>query len=95
MADALETTRRRLRRLRQMRKTGSIASACEALASIWEAGKKPGSIVLRSALLRADGERPRLAKLVLPRGIALRFYLLAALRSAAWTQTTPGRTSSR
>ncbi|MEV8095253.1 hypothetical protein [Kitasatospora sp. NPDC085879] len=77
MADARETNERRLRRLQQMRRTGSVTQASEALGGIWKAGKKPDSIVLRTALLRADGERSRLTKLVLPRGIALRFYLLA------------------
>ncbi|MFF9016119.1 hypothetical protein ACF09C_24530 [Streptomyces sp. NPDC014870] len=77
MADAQETNERRLRRLRQMRKTGSVTNASEALDGIWQAGKRPDSIVLRSTLLRAEGERSRLTKLVLPRGIALRFYLLA------------------
>ncbi|MCX2178963.1 hypothetical protein KV205_00175 [Streptomyces sp. SKN60] len=77
MADARETNERRLRRLQQMRKTGSVTEASEALGGIWKAGKKPESIVLRTALLRADGERSTLTKLVLPRGIAVRFYLLA------------------
>lgn len=81
MAHAQETNERRLRRLRQMRKTRSVTDASEALDGIWQAGKKPDSIVLRSTLLRADGERSRLAKLVLPRGIALRFYLLAAFEA--------------
>ncbi|MFD3885025.1 hypothetical protein [Streptomyces microflavus] len=81
MADAQETNERRLRRLRQMRKTRSITNASEALAGIWQAGKKPDSIILRSTLLRADGARSRLTKLVLPRGIALRFYLLAVFEA--------------
>ncbi|MEV7076671.1 hypothetical protein [Streptomyces sp. NPDC093990] len=77
MADARETNERRLRRLQQMRKTGSVAEASEALEGIWKAGKKPELIVLRRALLQADGNRSRLTRLVLPRGVALRFYLLA------------------
>jgi hypothetical protein len=64
-----------------MRKTGSVVNASEALGGIWKAGKKPDFIVLRRTLLRADGERSRLTKLVLPRGIALRFYLLAAFEA--------------
>ncbi len=64
-----------------MRRTGSVTKASEALSGIWQAGKKPDSIVLRSALLRADGERSRLTKLVLPRGVALRFYLLAVFEA--------------
>lgn len=64
-----------------MRRTGSVAKASEALDKIWKAGKEPDSIVLRSVLLRADGERSRLTKLVLPRGLALRFYLLAVFEA--------------
>ncbi|MEU8883887.1 hypothetical protein [Streptomyces hydrogenans] len=81
VADAQKTNERRLRRLRQMRKTRSITYASENLAGIWKGGKEPDSIVLRSALLQADGERSRLTKLVLPRGIALRFYLLAVFEA--------------
>ncbi|WP_367540433.1 hypothetical protein [Streptomyces globisporus] len=81
MTDARETNERRLRRLQQMRKTGSVAKASEALGEIWEAGKKPDPIVLRSAFLHAEGERSRLTKLVLPRGIALRLYLLAVFEA--------------
>ncbi|MFD3819807.1 hypothetical protein ACFWRZ_32500 [Streptomyces rubiginosohelvolus] len=81
MADARETNERRLRRLQQMRKTGAVAKASEALGEIWEAGNKPDPVVLRSALLHADGERSRLTKLVLPRGLALRFYLLAVFEA--------------
>lgn len=64
-----------------MRRTGSVAKASEALDKIWRAGKEPDSIVLRSVLLRADEERSRLTKLVLPRGLALRFYLLAVFEA--------------
>ncbi|MFJ2607992.1 hypothetical protein ACIO13_23910 [Streptomyces sp. NPDC087425] len=96
MANALDAMKRRLRRLQQMRKTGSFTEASEALDGIWKAGKKPDSIILRSALLRADGERSRLTKLVLPRGIALRFYLLAVFEAqcrldvgAPWQNVRP------
>ncbi|MCX5535222.1 hypothetical protein OG785_32305 [Streptomyces sp. NBC_00006] len=81
MADAQETNERRLRRLRQMQRNGSVTNAAESLDGIWKAGKEPDSIVLRSTLLLADGERSRLTKLVLPRGIALRFYLLAVFEA--------------
>ncbi|MFF9690990.1 hypothetical protein [Streptomyces sp. NPDC014623] len=81
MADARETNERRLRRLQQMRRTGSVMKASDALDRIWKDGKKPDSITLRSALLQADGDRSRLTKLVLPRGIALRFYLLAVFEA--------------
>lgn len=52
MTDARETNARRLRRLAQMRKTDSVAGACTALWTMWETGKKPDSIVLRSSLLQ-------------------------------------------
>ncbi|MFC8833292.1 hypothetical protein ACFWJE_32490 [Streptomyces griseoincarnatus] len=48
---------------------------------MWEAGRKPDSIVLRSTLLPASEGRSRLTKLILPKGIALRFYLLAAFEA--------------
>ncbi|MGW1364878.1 hypothetical protein ACWCQP_46700 [Streptomyces chartreusis] len=81
MADAREANARRLRRLTQMRKTDSISGACRALQGIWETGRKPEAIVLRSSLLQASEERSRLTRLVLPKGIALRFYLLAAFEA--------------
>lgn len=81
MADARGTNARRLRRLAQMRKTDSVTGACKALQDMWETGRKPDSIVLRSTLLQATEERSRLTKLILPKGIALRFYLLAAFEA--------------
>jgi hypothetical protein len=81
VADERETNERRLRRLQQMRRTGSVTRASEALGGIWKTGKKLDSIVLRTGLLQADGERSSLTKLVLPRGIALRFYLLAVFEA--------------
>lgn len=78
MAGARETNSRRLRRLRQMDKSRSVAGASKALRDIWEAGRKPGAVVLRIELLEgSEGQRPSLTRLVLPKGIALRFYLLA------------------
>ncbi|MFD4546302.1 hypothetical protein [Streptomyces sp. NPDC058466] len=97
MADAQEAANaRRLRRLRQMRKTDSITRASSTLRGIWQAGKKPDSIVLRSTLLAASDEHSRLTELILPRGIALRFYLLAAFEAqcrlgsgAPWQNVLP------
>ncbi|MFK4687735.1 hypothetical protein [Streptomyces pristinaespiralis] len=78
MADARETNARRLRRLREMNKTKAVARASTALRDLWEASRKPDEIVLRLELIqRPDGERAPLVRLVLPRGIALRFYLIA------------------
>ena len=63
-------------------RNGRLAGAAsKALDGIWKAGKKPDSIVLRSSLLQADEERSRLTKLVLPRGMALRLYLLAVFEA--------------
>ncbi|MFF9922773.1 hypothetical protein ACF1HG_35275 [Streptomyces globisporus] len=53
----------------------------EALERSWRAGKKPDSIVLRSILLKSDGDRSKLTKLVRSRGVALRFYLLAVFEA--------------
>ncbi|MFF8952333.1 hypothetical protein ACF09I_26525 [Streptomyces sp. NPDC014940] len=96
MADAREANARRLRRLAQMRKTDSIKHASSTLRGIWENGRKPGSIVLRSTLLAASEERSRLTELILPRGLALRFYLLAAFEAqcrlepgAPWRNVLP------
>ncbi|MFF4035976.1 hypothetical protein ACFYZ2_40595 [Streptomyces sviceus] len=63
---------------------------------MWEAGRKPDAIVLRSSLLQASEERSRLTRLVLPKGIALRFYLLALFEAqcrlnvrAVWENALP------
>lgn len=78
MADTRDATSRRLRRLGEMQKTKAVEGASRALRDVWEAGRKPAEIVLRFELIqRPDGERAPLTRLVLPRGIALRFYLLA------------------
>jgi hypothetical protein len=77
VADARESNERRLRRLDQMDKIRSVEGANRALKRLWEDGRKPGSIVLRSALLAPREGGPLLTRLVLPKGIALRFYLLA------------------
>lgn len=99
MADARESNQRRLRRLKQMDKNRSVEEANRTLKVLWRNGKKPDSIVLRSILLgrRDGGDSPSsLSRLVLPKGIALRFYLIAAFeaqcRLAAggqWTNVLP------
>ncbi|MFJ8620968.1 hypothetical protein ACIRD4_34925 [Streptomyces clavifer] len=82
-----------------MDKNRSVEEANRTLKVLWRNGKKPDSIVLRSILLgRRDGEGSpsSLSRLVLPKGIALRFYLIAAFeaqcRLAAggqWTNVLP------
>ncbi|WP_143202954.1 hypothetical protein [Streptomyces sp. CB02261] len=79
-----------------MRKNESVTQACNTLHEMWEAGGKPDPIVLRSPLLAAAEERSRLTKLILPRGIALRFYLLAVFEAqcrlgagAPWKNVRP------
>ncbi|MFF5655158.1 hypothetical protein [[Kitasatospora] papulosa] len=82
VADARESNERRLRRLDQMDKNRSVAGASKALKRLWEDGRKPPHIVLRSGLLAPrDGGPSLLSQLVLPKGIALRFYLVATFEA--------------
>ncbi|MFD5589770.1 hypothetical protein ACFWII_39035 [Streptomyces sp. NPDC127063] len=61
-----------------MDKERSVTQASAALKDIWTAGRHPSAIVLRTSLLQPPGGgQPTLTRLVLPKGIALRFYLLA------------------
>ncbi|MFE3946715.1 hypothetical protein ACFXPV_33400 [Streptomyces sp. NPDC059118] len=99
MADARESNLRRLRRLERMDKIRSVEGANSALKDLWRDGRKPESIVLRSALVapRDDGNAPSLlSRLVLPKGIALRFYLIAVFEAQCrletgkqWTNALP------
>lgn len=91
-----ETIRRRLRRLTAMQQGHSVERANNALRMIWDVGRKPTDIVVRSALLQEPAGRPALARLVLPKGVALRWYLLAIFEAHcrlavgdAWTNTRP------
>ncbi|MFD9081653.1 hypothetical protein [Streptomyces erythrochromogenes] len=77
MADARMSNRRRLRRLEQLDKNGSVEAATTTLKGLWENGRQPDRIVVRSALMAPGEGGPLLTRLVLPRGVALRFYLLA------------------
>ncbi|MER7047310.1 hypothetical protein [Streptomyces jumonjinensis] len=81
VAGNLKAIERRLRRLEQLRKTDSVTQASEALRAVWK-GKGFEQVKLRSHLLHAreDGQSP-LTQLVNPRGIALRFYLLAVFEA--------------
>ncbi|MFC7841932.1 hypothetical protein [Streptomyces sp. NPDC057382] len=65
-----------------MDKERSVAQASAALKNLWTAGRRPSAIVLRTSLLQPpEGRRPTLMRLVLPKGIALRFYLLAVFEA--------------
>ncbi|MFB7176871.1 hypothetical protein ACFCYI_04080 [Streptomyces sp. NPDC056257] len=77
MADARATNERRVRRLEQMKTNGSAGAASGTLKAFWHGGRRPAHIVVRSALLKPVEGGPLLTRLVLPRGVALRFYLLA------------------
>lgn len=80
MADAREANERRLRRLTEMNRSKAVTAASTALRDVWTAGRSPADIVLRTKgfLTPSSAEdRPPLTRLVLPRGIAQRFYLLA------------------
>ncbi|MER6394283.1 hypothetical protein ABT236_38255 [Streptomyces sp. NPDC001523] len=96
MADARETNARRLRRLTEMSRSRAVERAGKALSGVWTDGFQPSQVVLRTQLIQsADGPGP-LARLVLPRGVAMRFYLLALFEARcrlrvgdAWTGGRP------
>ncbi|GAA3122887.1 hypothetical protein GCM10020254_82490 [Streptomyces goshikiensis] len=79
MADAREVTTRRLRRLTAAVK--AVGQAGTALGGVWTDGRKPVHVVLRSHLLQSTSGPGPLVRLVLPRGVALRFYLLAVFEA--------------
>jgi hypothetical protein len=82
VARTLETIERRLRRLTEMQRTKSVTRASAALNTVWETGKQPAHIKLRAHLLYApEGQLQPLTNLLNPRGIALRFYLLAVFEA--------------
>ncbi|MFC9595747.1 hypothetical protein ACFTUC_38870 [Streptomyces sp. NPDC056944] len=78
MAGTFEAIDRRLRRLTEMQRTKAVPQASAALREVWKTGKQPGLVRVRAHLLyQGDGAQPPLTGLINPRGIALRFYLLA------------------
>lgn len=79
MADAREANRRRLRRLTEMDRHGAVGAASAGLKSQHTVHHGPDSIALRTRhFVEASTEgESALSRLVLPRGVALRFYLLA------------------
>lgn len=66
-----------MRRLEQMDRSGSAGAASGTLKALWHEGRKPAHIVVRSALVKPVEGGHLLTRLLLPRGVALRFYLLA------------------
>ncbi|WP_345040396.1 hypothetical protein [Streptomyces sannanensis] len=60
-----------------MKKGGQVDAASEALRELWEASKQPKSIAIRHSLFSSKEPPPPMAGLLNPRGIAMRFYLLA------------------
>lgn len=75
---------RRLRRLTQLDGSKAVAEASKALRTVWTTGRKPDSVVFRIRMVQLPADAPErapLVRLVLPRGIALRFYLLAVFEA--------------
>ncbi|MEU8977645.1 hypothetical protein [Streptomyces sp. NPDC048309] len=57
--------------------------ASRVLERVWDAGRRPEKITLRRGLLLSDPQDPAppLTQLLRPRGVALRFYLLAVFEA--------------
>jgi hypothetical protein len=79
---------RRLRRLREQGRGRRMEQVNHAVRQVWEqpGGPRPDQIWLRRSFLHASGsgsERrdPPISRLVNPRGIALRFYLMAVFEA--------------
>jgi hypothetical protein len=84
VTDDLEANLRRTRRLTRLKKTGAFERVNTALDQIRESGPAQLSqVALRTDLLRTseDGTPAPATALLLPRGVALRFYLLAVFEA--------------
>ncbi|MFD8633751.1 hypothetical protein [Streptomyces sp. NPDC059533] len=84
MTDTREAGETRLRRLTEMRRIGAVTKASAALRDVWHGGREPSRAVFRTKGFLTPGSteaRPPLTRLVLPRGIAMRFYLLAVFEA--------------
>ncbi|MFC1410776.1 hypothetical protein ACEZCY_16355 [Streptacidiphilus sp. N1-12] len=77
MTDTREVHARRLRRLVEMNRSRAIAEAGAALRTVWTTGKSPADVILRLGFIQSPGGSAPLVRLVLPQGVAQRFYLLA------------------
>ncbi|MFE5619063.1 hypothetical protein [Streptomyces sp. NPDC056524] len=82
-AGELELIERRLRRLDQLKNERSVDLSTRTLERVWEAGRRPERITLRRGLLLSNPQDPPppLTQLLRPRGVALRFYLLAVFEA--------------
>ncbi|WP_412075974.1 hypothetical protein ACLF6K_09215 [Streptomyces xanthophaeus] len=94
MPKGLTAVDRRHRRLKELQDTGQFEPVNKALQRVWEDGRRPDRVHLRLPLLlsRPEDPAPPLTQLLNPRGIALRFYLLAVFEAhcrlepgEAWT----------
>ncbi|GGU44506.1 hypothetical protein GCM10010289_76360 [Streptomyces violascens] len=83
MPGELDAVARRVRRLEELRKGRYVERANNALHRVWEAGHRPTTIRLRRDLLSSGPQdpAPALTQLLRPRGVALRFYLLAVFEA--------------
>lgn len=89
---------RRARRLDQLKATQSVKRANAALHQTWQAGRRPDYIRLRTGLVELpekDKRQPVLTQLIRPRGLALRFYLLAIFEAQCRLEAGEKWTSSR
>lgn len=83
MSGELEAVVRRVRRLDQLKKDRSVQRANRVLQRVWDVGRRPEKITFRKGLLLSDPQDPAppLTQLLRPRGVALRFYLLAVFEA--------------
>ncbi|MFD5342296.1 hypothetical protein ACFWJY_00620 [Streptomyces anulatus] len=82
MSKSLVELERRHRRLKNLRDTKQVDAVATALRTVWEEGRKPERIGLRYSFLDArDALAPPATQLLNPRGVALRFYLLAVFEA--------------
>ncbi|MFE9912866.1 hypothetical protein [Streptomyces clavifer] len=90
-----ESLKRRIRRLKELERNGLLRAVNGTLADLWDEGRQPTTVRLRHnfVIRRHDRvEQPPAAQLLNPRGVALRFYLLALFEAqcrlapgAGWT----------
>ncbi|AWI32781.1 hypothetical protein [Streptomyces tirandamycinicus] len=90
-----ESLERRIRRLQKLEKDNLFRGVNGTLREVWQEGKQPAALRLRHNFVidKVDVDRqPPASRLLNPRGIALRFYLLALFEAqcrldpgAEWT----------
>lgn len=96
MAGDLAAVERRHRRLKRLKDSQEVEKANAALQLAWNSGLKPSAIRLRPELVSsarpvpaAEPVPPPVTQLLNPRGIALRFYLIAVFE--AHCRLAPGK----